>query len=506
MGTPSVAIIGGGFGGIGTAVRLRKAGISSFTILEKNAAPGGTWWENRYPGAEVDSPSHLYSFSFKRHDWSRNFARQPELLGYMHDIIEEYDLQRHFRFNVQIEKVVWDEKTHSYRLIARDGDVVRAQVVVCAVGLLNAINYPQWPGLDSFRGPMFHTARWEPEHDLAGKRVGIVGTGCTAAQIVPEIAPEVGKLYVFQREPGHVVPKGVRDFTSAERGKLRGRFGYRLERMRCFLSTAEVRGHSVPIAGSRLNTKYGDQALGYIDEVFASRSDLAERLRPKYPFYGKRIILSDDFYPALLRDNVELVPRAVTRVTPTGVVDSEGVEHALDVLVLATGFQPANFLAHLEVVGRNGQSIHDYWSGEPRAMLGTVVAGFPNFYMLYGPNSNGGEILFFQEQQSAFFIRAIKRMVRQGVTALEVREPLMDAFNRWLQRRLRGSAFGRSDVGIKLGYYRSPTGTVVTQWNQGLTLFWLLSQVLSRVALSASVATEPFDGFGAPVALAPDGE
>ena len=259
-------------------------------------------------------------------------------------------------------------------------------------GLLNAINYPTWPGLETFRGPKFHTARWQQQHDLTGKRVAIVGTGCSAAQIVPAIAPIVGKLSVFQREPGHVVKKGARDFTPDERAKLCRPWAYRLQRIRCFLATAEVRGRTVPIPGSRLNTKLGNQALDHIKEVFRDRPELAERVTPKYPFHGKRIILSDDYFPALLRDNVALIPKAVARVTPTGVVDSDGVEHEVDVLVMATGFQSANFLANLEVTGRGGQTIHDYWNKEPRALLGTAVARFPNFYMLYGPNSNGGEI------------------------------------------------------------------------------------------------------------------
>ena len=495
-GTPRVAIIGGGFGGIGLAVRLKKAGISTFTLYEKNESPGGTWWENRYPGAEVDSPSHLYSFSFKPYDWSRNFARQPELLQYMQDIIDEYDLREHFRFDTQIDSVVWNEQTHTYRLRASSGDTFRAHVVVSAVGLLNAVNYPTWPGLETFQRPKFHTARWEDEHPLEGKRVAVVGTGCTAAQVVPEIAPIVGKLYLFQREPGHVIKKGVLDFTADERAKLSRPLAYRLERIRCFLSTAQARGRTVPLCGSRLNTKFGQQALDYIQEVFADRPDLARLVTPKYPFYGKRIILSDDYYPALLRDNVELIPKAVTRVTPTGIVDDDGVEREIDVLVIATGFQPANFLAHLEVVGRGGETIHAYWDGEPRALMGAAVARFPNFYMLYGPNSNGGEILFFQEQQAAFIVRSIERMIRAGVSAIEVRESAMNRFNRWLQRRLHGASFGHSEFGVKLGYYRSPTGTVVTQWNQGLTLFWLMSRWLSRVALASSVTPRPAGDLG----------
>ena len=319
-GTPQIAIIGGGFGGIGIAVRLTMAGVTTFTIFEKNDAPGGTWLENRYPGAEVDSESYLYSYSFKPYDWSRNFSRQPELLQYMEDIVDEYQLHAHFRFRTLIEGIVWDEDTHQYMVQTSDDETLQFHIVVSAVGLLNAVNYPEWPGLEAFKGPKFHTARWEDQHDLRGKRVAVVGTGCTAAQIVPEIAPIVDQLYLFQREPGHVLPKGVRNFSRQERAALRRPLASRIERIKCFLRSAEVRGHTVPLPGSKLNKKFGNMALHYIQEVFHDRPDLAELVTPRFPFYGKRIIISDDYYPALRRENVELIPRAVSRVTSTGVV------------------------------------------------------------------------------------------------------------------------------------------------------------------------------------------
>lgn len=490
-GTPRIAIIGGGFGGIGLGVKLVEAGIETFTIFEKNETFGGTWWENTYPGAEVDSPSYLYSYSFRPYDWSRNFARQPELLEYMSTVIEEHELLPRFEFNTNIESVVWDEDAHEYEVHTSTGERSRFHVVVSAVGLLNALKYPDWPGLDEFEGPKFHTARWEHEHDLSGKRVAFVGTGCTAAQAVPEIAPIVKQLYLFQREPGHVLPKGARNFTADERAARRGPIASRIERLKCFVETAEVRGTTVPLPGSQLNEKYGKMCLDYIQEIFHDRPDLVEKVTPLYPFYGKRIILADDFYPSLRRDNVELIPKAVERITKNTVVAADGVEREVDVLVIGTGFQPANFLAHLKVVGREGKSIHEVWDGTPRALLGVAVARFPNFYMLYGPNSNGGEILFHEEQQIGYIVRSIKRMIREGVTSLELKQTVMDRFNRWLQSRLESSSFGRRAVGYKLGYYRSPTGTVVTQWNQGLTLFWLLSKILAPFASIAKRHTTP---------------
>ena len=490
-GTPRIAIIGGGFGGIGLGVKLVEAGISSFTIFEKNETFGGTWWENTYPGAEVDSPSYLYSYSFRPYDWSRNFAKQPELLEYMGEIIEEKGLGPHFQFNTTIESATWDEDTHEYEVLTATGERERFHVVVSAVGLLNALSYPDWPGLDDFEGPQFHTARWEHHHNLEGKRVAFVGTGCTAAQAVPEIAPLVKQLYLFQREPGHVLPKGARNFTDQERASRRGPIASRIERLKCFLEGAEVRGTTVPRPGSKLNEKYGRMCTEYIHEIFHDRPDLVEKVTPRYPFYGKRIILADDFYPSLRRDNVELIPKAVERVTKNSVIAADGVEREVDILVLGTGFQPANFLAHLEVKGREGKSIHDVWNGTPAAVMGVAVAGFPNFYMLYGPNSNGGEILFHEEQQMGYIMRSVKRMMYQGATSIELKQTVMDRFNRWLQGRLKDASFGRRAVGYKLGYYRSPTGTIVTQWNQGLTLFWFLSKLFGRFASVARRHTTP---------------
>ena len=492
-GTPRIAIIGGGFGGIGLGVKLVGAGISSFTIFEKNASFGGTWWENTYPGAEVDSPSYLYSYSFRPYDWSRNFARQPELLEYMARIVEENGLGPHFQFDTNIESATWDEGTHEYEVRTSTGECSRFHVVVSAVGLLNALSYPDWPGLETFAGPKFHTARWQHEHDLTGKRVAFVGTGCTAAQVIPEIAPLVKQLYVFQREPGHVMPKGARNFSEKERSARRSPIASRIERFKCFLEGAQVRGTTVPVPGSKLNEKYAKMCIDYIQEIFHDRPDLAEKVTPQYPFYGKRIILADDYYPALRRDNVELIPKTVERITSNSVVAADNIERNVDVLVLGTGFQPANFLAHLEIKGKQGKSIHEVWDGTPKAVLGVAVSGFPNFYMLYGPNSNGGEILFHEEQQIGYIMRAIKRMMRQGATAIELKRTVMDRFNRWLQGRLGNTAFGRRAIGYKLGYYRSPTGTVVTQWNQGLALFWLLSRILGRFASNAHRHTSPLE-------------
>jgi len=483
-GTPEIVIVGAGFGGIAVGVKLKKAGIHSFTIFEKSSGPGGTWWDNRYPGAEVDVSSHLYSYSFKTYDWTRTHARQAELQGYLEEVIDDFGLRRHIRFGTTVDEAIWDERTHVYAVRLRSGEEVRAHIVVSALGLLNYPRYPDWPGLADFEGPKFHTARWEHEHDLTGKRVAIVGTGSTATQIVPEIAPIVDHLYLFQREPGWVVPKGDRDFTPAERAELSRPLKHRRERIRLALLLERNQiGGAIHRPGTRMNALREHQCRSFIDREFADRPDLRDAVTPQYPYPGKRPILNSTFYPALRRENVELVPRAVASVTRRGVVDAEGVEYPVDVLVMATGFQPANYLASLEVTGRDGKTIHEVWDGEPQAVLGMTVPGFPNFYMLYGPNTNGGEIVFCLERQAEHVVQTVKRMVRRGATAVEVRPRYYEAYNRWIQAKMDGTAWQVSN-----NYYKSASGRIVTQWPFGALLYGALAKVLAPLSETTRVA------------------
>ena len=477
-GTPDVVIVGAGFGGIATGVKLKRAGIESFTIFEKSEGPGGTWRDNRYPGAEVDVASHLYAFSFKPYDWSRTHARQAELQRYLEEVVDDYGLRAHLRFGTTVDEAVWDEEQHLYTVRLRGGEEVRAHVVVSALGLLNYPRYPDWPGLEDFRGPKFHTARWEHEHDLAGKRVAVVGTGSTATQIVPEIGPVVDHLYLFQREPGWVVPKGDRDFTPAERAALRRPLKRRVERMRlAYMLERNQLGGAIHRPGTKINSLRHQQCLAFIEREFGDRPDLREAVTPKYPYPGKRPILNSTFYGSLKLDNVELIPRAVESVTPTGIVDTDGHEYPVDILVMATGFQPANYLASLEVTGRGGRTIHDFWAGEPKAMLGMTVPGFPNFYMLYGPNTNGGEIISCLERQAEHVVQNVRRMRRRGVTAVEVRPGFYDTYNRWIQRKMDGTAWTVSN-----NYYKSPSGRIVTQWPYGALFYGALTKVLAPLS------------------------
>jgi cation diffusion facilitator CzcD-associated flavoprotein CzcO len=482
MGQPSVAIIGAGPGGLAMAVKLKQAGLDNFTVFERSAGPGGTWWDNTYPGAGVDVASALYSFSFKRdYDWSRTHANQAELLRYIDEVVDQFGLRPHMRFNLAVEEVVWDEAAQRYDVRTADGKTQPFDMVVSGLGMLNVPSYPNWPGLDQFQGPKFHTARWEHRHDLAGKRVAVVGTGSTASQVVPALAPKVGHLTLYQREPGWILPKMERDFTAEERARLRRSPLLRAwRRFMVYFKLEKVRRSFDP--------RHPEQARmrqAAVDFINATVKEPATRaaVTPSYAFYCKRVIVSDDFYATLNRDNVSLVPRPVVRVTKTGLVDADGIERPHDVLVMATGFQASNYLTGLSVKGKGGRSLHDVWGTEPSAFLGLCVPGFPNFFILYGPNTNGGSIIFNLERQAEWIVRAARRMARRGIAAIEVKEGAFRRWDTWVQKANTGRAWDTGGCG---NYFRSPGGRIITQWPSSLTLYPVLTRLLDSALVCTS--------------------
>jgi cation diffusion facilitator CzcD-associated flavoprotein CzcO len=474
---PRIAIIGGGFGGIGMGVLLKKSGITSFEIFEKSANVGGVWWDNRYPGAEVDTPSVMYSYSFEPYRWSRTHVRQAELLEYMEYVADKHDITRHVHLNTKVERADWSDEAQQYTVTFGDGSRRDFEIVISAVGLLSDPRYPNWPGLDNFEGAKFHTSRWDSTLDLTGKRVAVVGTGSTAVQVVPNIAHAAEKVTLFQREPGWVLPKGAQTFGPAEREALNDplaqkmvRWGMLLQREKSQFRNAAWR------PGTPANLTSERVARSYIAEVFADRPDLAELVTPQYPFGGKRPILTDDFYPALLRDNVELVPYAVDSVTPNGVIDMSGNHHEIDVLVMSTGFK-SSFASTFDVSGHHGVDLHTTWAGDAKAFLGIMVPNFPNFFMLYGPNTNGGAIVTHLEEQIRYVVAAIKHMVRARYSALNVDEPITEAYNAILQNRLKGASFDGAN-----NYYASPSGRIITQWSDGAIVYGATLRLLRRIA------------------------
>ncbi|MFI5894145.1 flavin-containing monooxygenase [Actinoplanes sp. NPDC051513] len=473
-----VAIIGAGLGGIAAAVKLRKAGAAC-TIFEQSSGVGGTWFDNRYPGCEVDVHSHAYSFSFLKYDWPRTHATQPELLAYAEHVVERFGLRPHLRLNTRVTDLVWEESTSTYRLSTEHGDTEEFDVVVSALGLLSVPRYPQWPGLDTFAGPGFHTSRWE-EHDLAGKSVAVVGTGSTAVQIVPAIAPQAGQVYVYQREPGWVEPKNEHDFSPRQRWIFRNvPLAQRLNRARIFHNgNRRFRGYDT---GSRRQHRMRALCERFIATTIKS-PPTRTAVTPDYPWGCKRPILSSTFYPALNRDNVELVPHAVRRVTPTGVIDETGAERKVDVLVLSTGFQPTKFLAGIDVKGRDGRSIHDVWRERASAFMGITVPGFPNFFILYGPNTNGGVSVIAQlERQAEVVVGAVRRLARTRRGSIDTSPDAARRFVEWVDRKLATSASAMSS-GCH-NYYHDPSGHNVTQWPGGHLAYAVATRFVARFGL-----------------------
>jgi cation diffusion facilitator CzcD-associated flavoprotein CzcO len=472
----SVAIVGAGLGGIAAAVHAKRAGVTSLTVFEQSAGPGGTWWDNTYPGIECDIEIVYYAYSFAPRDWKRTHASGPEIQAYVQSVIDEHGLGPHIRYGTRVESVVWSDVEHHYTVTTANGETMRFNVVVSALGLLNVPRYPAWPGLETFAGPKFHTARWEHEHELAGKRVVVVGTGSTASQVVPAIAPVAGEVTLFAREPAYVLPKNEHDLSPQEKRRRKAPFGRRIERFKLFLRTERAMSARDPHSKAQHARQAAFRA--YRDRVFADRPDLRALMSPEYPFACKRPISSTDYLPSMTRDNVRVVPRSVVRVTPRGVVDDAGTEHPADVLVMATGFQPWNFLASLRVIGSRGRSIHGVWGDQPEAYLGMQVAGFPNFFIMYGPNTNFMCVTFMLERQAEYVARAIKRLQREDITAIDVRRGAMDLYNHAVQRALSGNAIEANCH----SYYHTATGKNVVTWPWWGSIYFLLTR-LSRLAL-----------------------
>jgi cation diffusion facilitator CzcD-associated flavoprotein CzcO len=459
--SPKVAIIGAGFGGVGTAVALRRAGIDDLVIIEADDGIGGTWRRNSYPGAACDIQSHLYSFSFAPNKfWSRTYARQPEILAYLESVVDDFDLRRHLVLGTRVRTIRWNADTWSWDCqLDRAGHIatLTADVVVCAVGLFGLLKLPDITGLADFNGVLMHTAQWDHSIDLAGKKVAVIGTGASGVQVVPELAKIAERVTVFQRTPPWMVPKDDRPYSTAELAQFR-RNPLAVRRTRWQIwkfqhdNTATFADDPVVAARSQVATS------------FLERTVPDERLRgaltPDYPFRCKRVLLGDEYYRALQQDNVELVSDPIDRITETSVVTACGEAIDVDVIVLATGFETSRYLSGIEVIASGGHRLHERWGPDPSAYLGVAVGGFPNFFMLYGPNTNqgGNSIVYILEAGARLVASAVSRVARRG-GYLDVCPEAEKRYNERLSADLERTIWTRCD-----SYFRSPTGRIVTQW------------------------------------------
>jgi cation diffusion facilitator CzcD-associated flavoprotein CzcO len=465
-----VAIIGAGFSGLIAAIGLRRAGIDDFVLYEREDDFGGTWYVNRYPGCAVDSGSATYRLSYLPYNWSRSHASAPEVLGYLRHAAEKFDIVRHVRCNSAVKSLLWDDSRKLYEIALADGAVEEANVVVSAVGLLSEPSYPDWPGREQFRGKLMHTAKWDTSLNYAGKRVAVVGTDSTSAQLVPELAKQAAHVTVFQRQPGWIFPKQVVEFDRPAGPVSSQQEADALDAQRRE-AMAEVAKRfadgRVSQIGSVENRQAQTVAENFIRESFADRPDLIPLVTPDYPVMGKRPVLSSDFYPALKRDNVTLVPHAVRELTADAVVDVTGRAHRADIVALATGFTASQFLKSVEVRGTNGISLRDFWGDEPRAYIGVMVPKFPNFFMMYGPNTNStGALITMFEAEAAFAVDSVRDMVRGGYATVEVDAARFEEYNRWLDDNFANSAFSSTR-----NYFTNARGRIVTNYPRGSEIF-----------------------------------
>jgi cation diffusion facilitator CzcD-associated flavoprotein CzcO len=431
-----IVIIGAGFAGLGMAIGLKRRGIRDFVVLERADSVGGTWRANRYPGCGCDVPAPLYSFSFAQNpDWSRLYAPQPEIRAYLEDCTDRYGVREHLRFGADMTGAEWDEERGRWEIELADGGRLSARMMLGGFGGLSEPSYPDIEGLESFGGRLVHTADWPEDLDLADRRVAVIGTGASAIQLVPQAAKVAQHVDVFQRTPPWIVPKRstrqlFRRFPATQRA-LRG-FIFALTESVGYPITRRPRmlGRIEQMARSHLHRQVPDPAL-------------RRRLEPSYRIGCKRILVSNDYYPALSRPGVELVTESIARIDERGVVTADGVEHAADVLVCSTGFNISQAFTRMNIVGRDGVRIADAWHPTIEAHRGTMVAGFPNFMLMSGPNTGTGSTsqVYMIESQIHYILQALAEMRRTGSDTVEVRREAQDSYNRWLAQRMQSTVW-----------------------------------------------------------------
>ena len=462
----SIVIIGAGPGGLCMGAKLLEAGFDDFIIVERADGVGGTWRHNTYPGAACDVQSHLYSFSFApKVDWTRAYAPQPEILEYFEWFAEHFGLMPHVRLGTTVDGARWDEERARWRVSTSGGEIDSA-VLVGAVGMFGDLNWPDIPGLDSFTGTLFHSARWNHDHDLTGERVAVIGTAASAVQFVPVIAPQVGALHVFQRQAQWVLPKVDPFYTDEEIARFRSDPAAAAAiRQEIFDRIESVITFANPDA-IRAAEQIGLEHLNVVEDPEVRR----KLTPPSTTRWGcHRPLTSATYYQAFNLPHVELITEPIEKITSAGVVTVDGVERQVDTIIAATGFATTKYLSVIDVIGRGGVSLNEAWSNGAEAYMGITTAGFPNLFMLYGPNTNNGSILHMLECQVGYIVRHLQRMRDEGAAVIEVKADVQTSYNEQLQHDLdRVEVWRRSACH---GYYRSTSGRIVTQWPHTMTRY-----------------------------------
>src|SRR4051812_46011866 len=456
-----VAIVGSGFAGLGAAIRRRQEGEHDFVVLERADDLGGTWRDNTYPGCACDVQSHLYSYSFAPNpDWSRAYSGAPEIHAYLKHVADAHGVRPHLRYGAELLAAEWDEAAQRWRLTTARG-AFTADVLVVGTGPLSEPLVPALPGLASFAGTAFHSARWHHSHDLRGRRVAVVGTGASAIQFIPTVAAQAGRLTVFQRTPPWVLPRFDRPIRTAARRTYRDRpatqrlvrtaiYWFRELNLLAFTGGGRMSRLAEKLARRQLTKQVPDPVL-------------RQALTPSYRIGCKRILLSDDYYPALTRPNVEVVTAGVVEVRPDAVVDADGRVHDVDTIIFGTGFHVTDHPIADRLRGREGRLLADVWDPSPQAYLGTTVPGFPNLFMLLGPNTVLGHtsVVYMIEAQLTYLVEALRTLAARRASSLEVKAPVAEAFNADIQRRLQGTVW---NAGGCRSWYLDAAGRNSSLW------------------------------------------
>lgn len=488
----SVVVVGAGISGIAAAVELKRAGIRA-RVFEKNPGVGGTWWENRYPGCGVDTPSHVYSFSYAPRRWSTYYGKRDEVLAYVEDVARTTGVIDQIQFDTDVESAVWDERTRMWTVTTRgaDGRVQEhvAHVVITAVGQLNRPATPAIPGAESFAGRQFHSAQWPEGFDVTGLKVGVVGSGASAMQIVPAVADRVEHLTIFQRSPQWIAPSfnysspvpervhWLMDHVPNYRLWFRLRLSWLInDRLYPSLEIDPSWEHPDRSINAH-NDAHRRGLTQYIESELAGREDLLAKSLPTYPPFGKRMLIDNGWYEALRKDGVDLVTDGVESIDSTGVVTSAGEHVDLDVIVYATGFEAKKMLYPMDIRGRGGVSIRERWGDEDaKAYLGLTVPDFPNLFVMYGPNVNlghGGSYMFAGECQARYVTQMCAEMVKRGIGAFEVRQDVHDTYNEEVDAQHGRMIWSHRGMDT---WYRNAAGRIVTNSPWRVVDYWKLTR------------------------------
>ncbi|WP_153414868.1 flavin-containing monooxygenase, partial [Nocardia macrotermitis] len=466
--TPTILIIGAGFAGLGMALELQRNGLDNFTILEKAADLGGVWRENTYPNAACDVPSPLYSWSFEpKSDWPRRFSHQADIHAYMRGVATKYGLPEKVRFGTEVTDAEFDEHQGVWQVRTADGDTLTADVLIPAVGQLSRPALPNIPGIDTFTGAAFHSAEWDHDVDLAGKRIACIGTGASAIQYIPAIQPETAHLTLFQRSAAWVLPKFDTEYTAFHHALFRyfppSRWAERFSIWLFFevmaLALTDIPGIKRPVIG--IADRHRAQAV--------SDPELRAKLTPDYAAGCKRGLFSNEYFPALSQPNVTVETTAIEAVTPTGIRTADGVEHEVDVIIYGTGFKGTEFLAPMNIYGRAGRKLADVWNPEgARAYLGMSVPDFPNLFLMYGPNTNvgAGSIIYMLESQARYIRQVVQYLSPRPGHFLSALPTVEQSWDAWLQRRLKDTPWNFCS-----SWYRNASGRITNNWPGATILF-----------------------------------